>query len=318
MVSKNSKSLSSWQLCGSWFVIFALFFSCKSAPVAQEIAEADSLPLDSGAFAYIFTDVNKARPLLDILPVGELKTWQALLVLESTDTAAAALFQRESSQETSGRRFQISGWGKYPSFRAGLALFFSRNWKRQRSPEGSYWASAADKLSISLDSKQVFAVSWHDNPGNPRPAAQGVKMPEGFSGFMRGSPLSCWLEEPSGLLTQILNDQGIPIRLPAERLFVNIFPSVPISANTAEPKYESVIRLQFENVSQARAIAAVLTMANYFSPQGGSSQRVGPVLGSIFFGNPPVQNGRNLDIRSAPLSEKEISLLLEMFLLYWR
>ncbi len=316
MAGKNSKSLSSRRLCGSWFVIFALFFSCKSAPVAQEIAEADSLPLDSGAFAYIFTDVNKARPLLGILPVGELKTWQALLILESTDTAAAALFQRES-----GRRFQISGWGKYPSFRAGLALFFSRNWRRQRSPEGNYWTSAADKLSISLGSKQVFAVSWHDNPGNPRPSAQGVKMPEGFSGFMRGSPLSCWLEEPSGLLTQILNDQGIPIRLPAERLFISIFPSIPISANspdTAELKYESVIRLQFENVSQARAITAVLTMANAFMPQGSSSQSVGPVLASIFFGNPPVQNGRNLDIRSAPLSEKEISLLLEMFLLYWR
>jgi hypothetical protein len=305
MAGKNYKSINKARAraassCGLWLIF--LFLSCKSTPVKSDsIFEGmDTVPLDKGAFAYIFTDVKEARPILDILPVQQLKNWQAAIILENTDVAAAALFSKESD-----RHFQITGWGNYPSLRARVALFFNTTWKRRRSEMGSYWHSAIQKLSVVVNSKQVFAVSWHDSYGSPLPLSPGVKMPEGFTQFMRGAALSCWMESPGLLLNQILSKEGIPVNLPAEQLFLSLYPR-------DENQYEVLLRLRFENAVQARTIATVLALANTFASEQKS------IMASIFFANPPVLSGQNLDIKTALLSEKEITLLLEMFLLYWK
>lgn len=283
------------------FVIF-LLISCRTAPIASDtiFEDMEYVPLDENAFAYVFTNVKEARPILEILPVPQLKNWQAKLILENTDVAAAALFQKGS-----GRHFQVAGWGNYPSLRAKLALFFNTTWKRQRSSTGVYWSSAAQKLSVVINPKQVFGLAWNDKHENPVPASVGVKMPEGFNYFMREAALSCWMESPDILLNQILYNEGIPIKLPAERLFLNLYPR---SGN----QYEVLLRLKFENAAQARSIAAVLTMANTLYTEQKS------LMGSIFFANPPLHYGQHIEIRTALLSEKEITLLLQMFLLYWK
>jgi hypothetical protein len=257
------------------------------------------VPLDNNGFAYIFTNVKEARPILDILPVSQLKNWQANLILENTEMAAAALFSSES-----GRRFQVAGWGNYPSLRASIALFFNTTWKRQRSSAGTYWSSAAQKMSVVINSKQVFAVAWLNEHINPVPELR-VKMPEGFTQFIRGAALSCWMESPALILNQILLNEGIPINIPAEQLFLNLKPK-------GTNQYEVLFRLKFENAAQARTIAGVLALAGTFSADRKS------LMSSLFFANPPVLNGRNIDIRTALLSDKEITLLLQMFLLYWK
>jgi hypothetical protein len=258
------------------------------------------VPLDKDAFAYIFTDVKAARNIVDILPVPQLKSWQAKLVLENSDMAAAALFQRES-----GRHFQVTGYGNYPSIRASLAMFLNTSWKRQRSPTGNYWNSNQQKMSVVVNSKQVYALAWHDKPANPVPASPGVKMPEGFTRFMRGAALSCWMESPGLLLNQILGNEGLSINLPTDQLFLNLYPK-------DAGQYEALLRMRFENPAQARTIAAILALANTFSANQQS------IMTSIFLANPPIIDGRYLDIKTALLSEKEITLLLQMFLLYWK
>jgi hypothetical protein len=295
MASKDNKSVK------YLFLVF-LLISCHTTPIVSDtiFEEMEYVPLDKNAFAYIFTNVKEARPILDILPVQQLKNWQANLILENTNMAAAALFPRES-----GRRFQVAGWGNYPSLRARVALFFNTTWKRQRSITGTYWSSAVQKLSVVINSKQVFAVAWHDTHENPVPVLPGVKMPEGFAQFIRGSALSCWMESPELILDQILSNEGIPIKLPAEQLFLNLNPK-------GGNQYEVLIRLKFENASQARMIAGVLAMANILSVNQRS------IMASIFLANPPVIYGRYLDIKTALLSENEITLLLQMFLLYWK
>jgi len=258
------------------------------------------VPLDNDAFAYVFTNVKEARPILDIIPVQQLKNWQAKLILESTEIAAAALYPKESN-----RHFQVAGWGNYPSLRARIALFFNTSWKKQNSKTGAYWHSPLQKISVVINPKQVFAIAWSDSHGNPVPASPGVKMPEGFARFMRGAALSCWMESPSLLLNQILANEGIPVKLPAEQLFLNLYPR-------EENQYEVLLRLRFENAVQARTIAGVLALAGAFSTNQQS------IMASIFFANPPIYNGLYVDIITAPLSEKEITLLLQMFLLYWK
>jgi len=295
MASKNSKSIK------YLFLIF-LLISCHTTPITSDtiFEKMEYVPLDNNGFAYIFTNVKEARPILDILPIQQLKNWQANLILENTEMAAAALFTRES-----GRRFQVAGWGNYPSLRARVALFFNTTWKRQRSTSGTYWSSALQKISVVINPKQVFAVAWHDTHINPVPASSGVKMPEGFTQFMRGAALACWMESPALILNQILVNEGIPVNIPANQLFLNLNPR---DGN----QYEVLFRLRFENAAQARTIAGVLALAGAFAANRNS------LMSSLFFANPPVLNGRNIDIKTALLSEQEITLLLQMFLIYWK
>jgi hypothetical protein len=70
-------------------------------------------------------------------------------------------------------------------------------------------------------------------------------------------------------------------------------------------------------MAQARTIAALLALANIFSDQNSIIDQPS-IMALIFFANPPVLYGRSLDIKTAVLSEKEITLLLQMFLLYWK
>jgi hypothetical protein len=301
LLTKHFSLLTSHFSLPSWLILL-LLISCQSTPITSDtiFEKMEYVPLDDNGFAYIFTNVKEARPILDILPVQQLKNWQANLILENTEMAAAALFSKES-----GRRFQVAGWGNYPSFRASIALFFNTTWKRQRTAKGAYWSSAVQKLSVVINPKQVFAVAWHDTHINPVPVSPGVRMPEGFTQFMQGAALSCWMDSPALILNQILANEGIPVNLPAEQLFLNLNPK---DGN----QYEVLIRLRFFNAAQARTIAGVLALANVFSVNQKS------LMASLFFANPPVLNGRYIDIKTALLSEKEITLLLQMFLLYWK
>jgi hypothetical protein len=245
--------------------------------------------------------MRNARPIMDLLPVRELNDKQISQMADKTSYITAALFPPENE-----RRFQLTAWGNYPASQASLAFTFNKYWKKRRSPEGSFWHSEAGGLSVKLNPRQAFVVSTKDSPVNPA-AAEGVKIPKEFVEFRRGfekSVLSCWLEDPAPFINRMLDRNGFPVNVPAEKLYVNLLPA-------GVNKYEAVIRLQFENASQARGIAAILNLA------GGliSANSIDPMSTALFFANPPVQNGVNVDIKTAPLSKEEISLLFQVFLI---
>jgi hypothetical protein len=98
----------------------------------------------------------------------------------------------------------------------------------------------------------------------------------------------------------VLNQAGIPVRFPVQNLFFNLFP-------VANNRYEAVIRLQFENASQARGMAAILGLAGGFT-----SDDPNMMIAALFLANSPVQNGRNVDIKTAVLTEMEITQLLKI------
>jgi len=266
------------------------------------LPDAKFAPLDAGATTYIFASVKEARPIIDNLPIEELNDKQVIQMLNRTGYLAVAFFPPES-----GRRFQLVTWGNYPS-NANMAFASNKDWSRQRSATGqTYWHSAVNNLSIAMNSKQAFIVaSANAQPIDPFTAPPGIEIPEGFNEFRQGSQglsnaiLSCWLEGSGSSITQMLNKAGVPIRVPVQRVFISAFPS--------DSRYQAIIRLQFENASQARGIATLLSLASGF---GSNDETV-----RLLLGHPPVQNGRNLDIKTAAFGEKELSLLLEMFLLY--
>jgi len=295
---KPAQKRKKLQTAGLWcsFLIF-LFVSCQSTQkITASLENSNFIPLDSGGSVYIIANVKQALPFFDLLPLEKLNDRQISRLLKKTDYIAAAVFPEEN-----GKIFQSAARGNYPKSSAALALGFDKRFKKQRSAYGSYWYSNTDGLSLILNSKQAFVVfSGNNVPVNPA-AALGVQMPEGFREFSLGYPVSFWLENPASLIAGILSKTGAPVQFSVRQVFINLY-------YTAKNQYEALIRMQFENASYARAMTAILNLAGNFSP--------GSPFAALFFANPPVLNGRNIDIKTSSLSGEELSLLLEMFLLY--
>ena len=129
-----------------FFLCSLFFFSCQTAPkITDEAQLQTTVPLDIGASVYLFANVNEMRFIFDLLPIEELKDNQVRQMLDRTGFAAAALFP-----EDSGRQYQITAWGKYPSSGAAMAFSFNKGWKKQRAPQGyTYWVIHTGILQLT-------------------------------------------------------------------------------------------------------------------------------------------------------------------------
>ena len=282
-------------LLHSMLIAVFFFFSCKGTPTTQTAA---TLNLDNGASAYILADVEQALPILELLLAEEMENRQARDMMERTSSVAVAIFPPES-----GRRFQLEAVGSYPSFWAGLAFSFDRNWQQRRSAAGrDYWYSGDAGLSIMVSARLAYvSASTTTEPADPLPASRGVLIPEGFAEFRQSSPLSCWLEDPAPMISRVMREAGIPLQFPVQQLFFNLNPA-------DDGRWEATLRFLYEATAQARGMASILSLAANFMSDGQSH------IASIFFANPPVLNGANVDVKTAVLDEGEITLLLNMFL----
>jgi hypothetical protein len=301
MARKNCKG----GIKGSWLLIILLF--CLPMPAMPDTSSfyGSTIPLDQGAFIYILIDLRTMRPVINTLPVRELKSWQAIFVLDSTEIAAAALFNRET-----GRRFQLVGWGRYPSFTSSIALFLHKNWKWLYAETGSYWFSDVDRVSVRITSKQIYTLAWRGERTSPVPVSNSVEVPDELINFRKQSgefaPLSLWMENPGSMLNQMLAREKIRINIPSDRLYLNLY---PMEGNL----YKAEFRLQFRSDVQAWNLASTLSAINAFPLSVSAS-----FLGSLLFFEPPFVNGRNLDFKSDYLTEEEIALLMKMFVAQWR
>jgi len=303
------------------FAFFAL--SCQSTPKTTFTMpdENSSIPLDAGALGYIFIDVKNSRPILEYINFSGMNDKQFQPILDVTQFAAAALYL-----PLSPRRYQLAAWGNYPSSRAKMALGASKDWEKIRSPISGdwYWYSEQQKLSIAINQKQAFVLAVRGNSPadallnistdnistDPFSAAPGVKAPDGFGAFSKGSVLACWFDNPGPLINQKLQTMGIPFEFPAQRFLISLFPVD--EKQQKEQHYEAHLRIQVASEAHARALATVFNFARGFiSPQGNADDTA--VLASILFAKAPVLNGKNLNITTAPLSGKELSLLFRIF-----
>jgi hypothetical protein len=288
--------------------LLALLASCKTTPALPDPLreETGSIPLEPGALVYLLADVPAARPILDLLPIQELNTKASKQMLDRTRSAAAALYPPES-----GRRFQLTGWGSYPALRAGMAFGVSKDWKKQRSAGGlPYWYAQRSGLSIALNSGQAFAAASSDGAPVEPFSASGVEAPEGFGEFRRGAVLSCWLENPGPMLNRVFGQMNIPLQVPSDRIFISLFP-VP----GGDGQYQGLIQICSPSPTQARTLAVHFSLAMVSIARAAEEGPEGPA--ALLFANPPVQDGQNLNIKTAVLTEKDIALLFGLFSIYF-
>jgi hypothetical protein len=294
------------------------------------------IPLDQGAFVYAFADTKIMRPIIDIIPVSQLKSWQALQVIDRTEIAIAALFTNDT-----GRFFQIVGFGSYPNLIVNVALAININWKYMFSGDDHYWYSDTDRLSVSLDSEEVYVVGWRRTRMKAMYDEPGVKTPEGFIAFRHRSgepaPLSLWLENQNFILDIMLYGEGITINLPIERLYLNlyhvenklfkaelmlqmesIFPSENFAINFSpiekpEPEESSYLKLEKPDPKEPS-----YPKIDKLDPGLSMDSEPDSVLKTLFFAKTPVLNGRNVEFPSVFLSEENITSLLKIFMMNWK
>ena len=318
----------------SLFIFLFLLFLCK--PVMADITDTDDLyelqedeapeivvygeatiPLDKDAFVYVFTDTKIMRPIIDIIPIRHLKSWQAAQVIDRTEIAVAALFTSDT-----GRFFQIAGFGSYPNYIANIALAIDKNWKFTFREKDRYWYSEKDRLSVSVSSEEVYIVGWRRSRVNPVCEESGVKTPEGFIAFRHRSgepaPLSLWLENRNFIVERMLANEGITTNLPVERLFFNLY-SLENNVYKADVMLQTKSLYPPDNLVLSIPSITVNTVKSEFeNPQYG---KFDSVMKTLFFSNPPVQNDlndHNVEFQSVILSEEEISSLLKIFMKYWK
>ena len=293
-------------------ILFLL--SCTTAPKHQDQPPFESgiMPLDKGAVAYVLIDVAGSRPIIDKLSYIPMADKRMQQIIDKTQTAVMAVFM-PSSEET--RRFQLLSWGDYPASGSSLVFGANKEWIKLRSSltTPSYWYSEKAQMSVVVKSKQAYVLaSMIRFPRTPIPASEGIKIPNGFSEFGKNAALSCWLSEPAPILRQKLNEMGIPLEIPAEQLFISLFPQ-------GDQKYEAQVKISFQHNGQARIVTNLLYIArrNYVPPvkdaNSSSDQNNAAMMSSLLFANPVVQDGNSLFLKSPPLSVDDIALLFSAF-----
>jgi len=314
-----------------FFLLCALLLSCQTAPKTANavLDEAGYIPLNPGGFAYIFADIKTARPILNNLSLININDKQLRKMLNRTKSAVAAVYYSAEAgnvRQESPPLYQLAAWGSYPVSTARMALGASKGWKKQRSSiTGTpYWYAEKGGISVAVNPRQAnAAVAQGNTPADPF-SDQTTPVPEGFGEFRRGAAISCWINTPSSFINQKLREMGIPLELPAEQLFISLFPAPQQPDRKSEQRYEARLRILVSSAAQARAITSLFTIARGFFPlqefsvqdtsRDNSPGRRFAIIAAFFLANPPVQDGKSLTITTNTLSAREVALLFNMFL----
>ena len=259
-----------------------------------DISLNEGLPLEPGAYVYIIAEKD-ALPVLKQFMLNDINNIQFQQMIDLTQFAAAAVYVTPNSY------YRLAAWGGYPASRAKMALGSSKEWKKRRSAVSgaNYWHSTQRGYAVAVTGGMALVATAPKGGGeapDPYSAAPGTPLPEGFAAFHEGSILSCWLDDPAAAVNQKLGEMGIPLEIPARQIFVSLIPA-------DEQRYTVNLQIQFTGASQARSLAMMFALARNFIP---------PPL-SMLFANPPAQDENNLNIATAPLSLREIALLLKLF-----
>ena len=309
-----------------FFLIGIIFTSCATAPKVSlpdgaegldEVRELYMLP--PGGRAYIWIDTVEARPLLDVISIGGLNGKDMARILDSTESAAAAVFPDEHD-----RRFFLAATGSFPVFAANLSMTFNRNWKKQKSADGSkYWYSKSDGIALALGSNLALVSN-----SDPYTNFTSEPPPPGFVEFRQGFALAGWMPNPSGTVDTVIASMGVPLQIPAEDLFFGasrLSGEEPTDDNPGDAElWVPVFKIRTPSASHARSLLALFSVARMFIQRGLIGQNVEweatflspQEAAALLFANMPEQDEDFLILRTASLDAARIALLFQMFSIY--
>ncbi|MDR1178144.1 MAG: hypothetical protein LBK64_04890 [Spirochaetaceae bacterium] len=292
---------------------FAFFLvSCASRPGtrAPELPAATTVfsVLPGGASLYIYADVERARPVLELMEFGGMSGASAAVILDRTSTAVAAFYGGEE-----GRGYMLWGGGRYPSLRSSLSFTFSRAWRKQKSETGnSYWRNRDEGLSVLI--KSGYALVSDGDPFFTGPALEPAALWTRLEG---GALLSGAAEKAGDRVNAFLNGLGLPLRFPAETLVFGLYPAeaaLGSSAPGGEPLYRCLFYIETPSISQARSVQSLLSLAKrIFDNEAETGDDPFMAVMSALFANPVRLDGTTISINTGAMSAGEVALLFNSF-----
>jgi hypothetical protein len=304
----------------SSFLFFLLLASCATAPapppetVPEEMSEFSALP--QGGELYLSIDVPRARPFLEVLPIGGLEDERAREMIARTEKAAAVFFSGGDKPA-----YFAAVWGDYPRSSINFGFTFSPAWSTQKSSTGGrYWRSRGEGLSLAVGSAFALVSTGDPFAAYPQGKDDAASLsPEGFDTFRAGAVLSGWVMHPGDRADRFLAALELPLRMPATELSFALF-----SRLAGEPpveQWEVLFRIRTPTVSQAKAIFTLFSMAHVFARSGDALPKPGETLQAqdalmLFFREPPFREEVFLTFRSGWLDQGTTALLFRAFPLY--
>jgi len=288
-----------------FFFLPLIFLSCQTAPKIPDFSLDQHLPLEPDGYVYLLAGKD-AMPLLNQLGFTNVNNVQFQLMVDQTQFIMAAVYMTPNSH------YRLAAWGNYPAARAKMALGTNKEWKKHRSTVSgaNYWHSSQNGFSVAITGKMALVAASPANTAftsiDPYSVPPGTAIPEGFAAFREGSILSCWLNNPGPVINQKIGEMGIPLNLPAEQLFVSLYPA-------ENQRYVAHLQIQVPSETQARGLTVAFAIARSLLPPQADKNNPAFLLPSILFANPPALDGKNINITTAPLTTQEIALLLKMF-----
>ncbi|MDR1430230.1 MAG: hypothetical protein LBI85_08045, partial [Spirochaetaceae bacterium] len=256
-------------------LFFAFFLmSCASGPRLRDsgpLPEANIFSvLSGGASLYVYADVERARPLLELMEFGGISGASVPAILDRTTLAVAAVYDGEE-----GRRYMAWGGGRYPSLRSSLSFTLSRAWKKQKSETGSsYWRNQAEGLSVLI--KKDYALVSDGDPFFTGPALEPSPL---WTRLEAGALLSGAAENAGERINAFLGGLGLPLRFPARTLAFGLYPASGVPGpdsgpsapengqeNSGETFYQGLFYIETPSVSQARSVQSLLALAKRAFP----------------------------------------------------
>ncbi|MDR0389972.1 MAG: hypothetical protein LBH73_07870 [Spirochaetaceae bacterium] len=315
----HSAFLSPARLSGALLLVF-FFASCASGP---KLSGPDALRernvfsvLPGGAALYIYADVERAKPLLELMEFGGMSGASNEAILGRTSVAVAAIYPGES-----GRRYMAWGSGKYPSLRSSISFFFSRAWKKAKSETGnSYWRNQSAGLSV-LIRKDYALVS----DGDPFFTEAPLEPSSRWTSLEAGAVLSGTVRNAGERVGAFMGSLGLPIQFPVETLVFGLYPAPPDPAGNSgrnppdesqnEARYQGRFYIETPAPSHARSVQSILSLARRYFPGGPTEDPFLAALGA-FFANQSRLEGSTLIITTGPMTAGEITLLFDQFSVY--
>jgi hypothetical protein len=295
-------------------LVFFLLVSCASAPKISTPVDENALALlPAGARVYLWADIVRARPLLNVLSFQGVSGKNAAQVLDNTKSAALAFFSNDKAGEKdNNRQFFIAALGSYPRFKASLSLTFSKSWKKQKSSTGgNYWYSKADNITLTLGDNLAFVSNT-----DPLAAFSAATAPEGFAAFNHSFALAGWMNDSAESINVFMASMGIPLQIPAEDFFFG-------ARKEDEDLWDLIFKIRTPSATQARSLLSLFSVARLFvmraaNAQGGSDgEPMGPQqAAALLFANVPELDDAYLTLRIDSLNANKIALLFNMFSIY--
>jgi len=140
--------------------------------------------------------------------------------------------------------------------------------------------------------------------------------PEKLGEFREDAVLAGWMENAGAPVNRFLSSLGIPIQVPTDRVLFGVYEAEE-GATASDRRYMAVIRVETPSAIQARALAALISMARMVMDSAKPSSAGGSMtLAIALFANPPVPEEQDLIIHTGTLGAGDIALLFDSFSIY--